>query len=182
MQNLAFAKSIVRNSNYADKKYSLAIIPFEAEGQISDSEVIALTDRFRAELEQTRLFEILSWEQLQRALENSNIDATTCSMVKCAVEAGRAAQTKLSAAGIVKKLRSGYFIEMKIIHVKSEKVVETVSDNFEGSFIELVEHISTVTQRLVGASQAETSPNKVESVVMNEPQENLEPFDEFYAG
>lgn len=138
-------------------KYSLAVLELEGSGRVSSADAGDLSDRLREELRRGGVFQVMDKSALKNALAGRGMNMAGCSAKECAVQAGRVAGTKLIIAGSVSKVGPMYFIQAQLIHVKTGEVVESVSEDFDGEFDALLNHMAVVARKLSGQGSSTTS-------------------------
>ena len=147
---LLFSQELLYAIEIQKQKYTLAVLPFEAQDRVSDSQALQLGDVLASELAQYDIFRVKNLNQTNQVLEANDIDPLKCSTKICAIEAGKILGTRLVAKGTVRKAGPLYFLEVSIIHVFSGKTVQYVKDEFQGNFGQLKNHMKVVAQKLVG--------------------------------
>lgn len=160
LQDLAYAGPESLPSDAESRVYSLAVLDLEPGGRISVADAGKITDRLRQELQATGLFELMSEDQIVSGLSSSTLLETGCSTTECAVEAGKLLGVKLVANGTINKIGPLYFVEVRLVHVKSGQVVQTVKEEIDGDFKKLEASIPAVTKRLVGYASANATANQ----------------------
>jgi TolB-like protein len=168
-------------------KYSLAVLELEGAGRVSSADAGDLTERLREELQRAGIFQVQDKAALKTALASRNLSLVGCTTKECAVQIGRAAGTKLVVTGSVSKVGPLYFIQAQLVHVKSGEIVESVSEDFDGEFAALKDHMAVIARKLSGqALSANTRPGAMtesetrqETAKENAALENAE--DEFSA-
>lgn len=135
-------------------KYSLAVLELEGSGRVSSSDAADLTERLHEELQRAGIFQVVEKSALKSALASRNLSAVGCTTKECAVQAGRAAGSKLVVVGSVSKVGPMYFIQAQLLHVKSGEIVESVSEDFDGEFNALKEHMTVVARKLAGQNSS----------------------------
>lgn len=134
-------------------KYSLAVLELEGSGRVSSSEASDLTERLREELQRAGIFQVLDKSALKNALAAKSLSTVGCTTKECAAQIGRAAGAKLVINGSVSKVGPLYFVQAQLVHVKSGAIVESVSQDFDGDFDALQEHMAVVARKLSGQAQ-----------------------------
>ena len=132
------------------KQYTIAILPLEAQGNLNSAETTALSNRLAQEFNGWSTFTVMSQAEVDQALLNYGIMASNCSSVDCGLRAGKTLGVDLVANGTVRSDGFAYYTDMRIIHVKSGKVVKTYQDTFDGSFADFENHMAYVAAKLVG--------------------------------
>ena len=154
LQDVVAAGPRVNEPASAGAKYSLAVLELESSGSISSSDASGLTERLRSEFGGAGIFEVMSKSQLETALQAAGLSMMGCSTQDCAMQAGRAAATKLVTFGSVSKTGSSYDLQIKMVHVKSGQVVQSVRESFNGDYNALEAHMAAVARKLMGTSSA----------------------------
>lgn len=161
-------------------KYTLAVLELEGSGRVSSADAADLTARLHEELQRAGIFQVLDKSVLKTTLASRNLSLAGCTTKECAMQIGRAAGAKLVVNGSVSKVGPMYFIQVQLVHVKSGEIVESVSEDFDGEFDALKEHMAVVARKLSGQSQSgaarmaapsvpqETAPSVIENNAANE--------------
>ncbi|MEK7729248.1 MAG: DUF2380 domain-containing protein [candidate division KSB1 bacterium] len=134
-------------------KYSLAVLELEGSGRVSSADAGDLTEHLREELQRAGIFQVMEKSALKNALAGRNLSLAGCTTKECAVQIGRAAGAKLVVNGSVSKVGPLYFMQLQLVHVKSGEIVESVSEDFDGEFEALKEHMAVVARKLSGQAQ-----------------------------
>lgn len=148
------------------QQYTLALLPLEAGARMSEADALRLTRQLHAELEKFNIFIMSDLASTVRVLQNANLSAAGCGTPECAVQAGQLLRTRLIANGNVKKVGPLFFIEVRIVHVASGQIVQSLDDEFEGSLNDFVKYMRVVAGKLVGMQPGTVSavgaPQKAE--------------------
>ena len=135
-------------------KYTLAVLELEGSGRVSSADAADLTARLHEELQRAGIFQVLDKSVLKTTLASRNLSLAGCTTKECAMQTGRAAGAKLVVNGSVSKVGPMYFIQVQLVHVKSGEIVESVSEDFDGEFDALKEHMAVVARKLSGQTQS----------------------------
>jgi TolB-like protein len=140
----------------ADKRaqYTLAVLMFDTNGRLSDSEAALLTERLQSELQRTGVFELMDRASVAATLARVSFSEVGCSDLDCAVQAGRNLGAQVVVNGSVRKSGSLYFIDVNMVHVGSGQAVNSIKEDFEGDFNRLKNYMATVARKLVGVPTA----------------------------
>lgn len=133
-------------------QYTLAVLPLEASGRISEEEGAALTSRLAAELAATGIFAVTDQNIVESTLQTAGLLGSGCSSADCGAQAGKLLSAQLVVNGSVRKVGQMYFIEAQMIHSNSGQVVQKVSEDFDGDFERLLNFMAPVARKLVGKS------------------------------
>lgn len=149
-------------------KYSLAVLELEGAGRVSSADAGDLTERLREELQRAGIFQVLDKGALKNALAAKNLGTVGCSTKECAAQIGRAAGAKLVVNGSISKVGPLYFVQAQLVHTKSGAIVESVSQDFDGDFDALKEHMAVVARKLSGQMQGANAAGMGAANGMNE--------------
>ena len=138
----------------AGATYALAVLELEGSGSVSSSETRRLSERLRSEFGGAGIFEVISASQLETAMQAAGLSMTGCSTRECALQAGRAAASKLVTFGTIDRAGALYEIQVQMLHVKSGQTVQSVRESFDGDFEALEAHMASVARKLMGPSAA----------------------------
>jgi TolB-like protein len=148
LQDLAFAGKRTQ--------YTLAVLLFDSNGRLTDSETTMLTERLQTELQKTGVFELMDRRMIESALQRVSFSEVGCSDLDCAVQAGRNLGAQVVVNGSVRRSGSLYFLDVNMVHVGSGQAVNSVKEDFDGDFDRLKAYMATVARKLIGAPAANT--------------------------
>ncbi len=160
------ANILLQDAVWAETKrsqYTLAVLLFDTNGRLSESEATMLTDRLQYELQKTGVFELMDRITIEETFQRVNFSEAGCSDLDCAVQAGRNLGAQVVVNGSVRKVGSVYFIDVHMIHVGSGQAVNSVKEDFDGDFDRLRGHMATVARKLIGAQGAMQSVSRQEA-------------------
>lgn len=136
---------------FQSPKYTLAVIPFSIKGRISGDYSALLAERLQQELIRTNMFSVRDLTSTQNTLRNNGIIPSNCSSIECGQQAGRALGVRLIANGEVSRVGSRIILDIRIMHVASGNVVQSVREQFyDGSIDAVLNDMSAVSAKLVG--------------------------------
>ena len=153
-------------------KYSLAVLELEGSGRVSSAEASDLTQRLREELQRAGIFQVMDKTALKNTLAGKNLSLLGCSTKECAAQIGRAAGAKLVITGSVSKVGPLYFVQAQLVHTKSGAIVESVSEDFDGGFDALKEHMTVVARKLSGQAQGANALGEANESFANQSSMN----------
>ena len=101
-------------------KTSIAVLDFEAKGNVQDDEASIISDRVRTELFKTGQYRILERSNMLSILKEQGFQQSqsNCQGVDCSVEIGRLLAVKQIVTGSVSKLGSIYTLSLRIVDVE----------------------------------------------------------------
>jgi TolB-like protein len=143
LQDLAFAGKRTQ--------YTLAVLLFDSNGKLTDSETSMLTERLQVELQKAGVFELMDRATIESSLQRVSFSEVGCNDLDCAVQAGRNLGAQVVVNGSVRKSGSLFFIDVNMVHVGSGQAVNSVKEDFDGDFDRLKGYMATVARKLIGA-------------------------------
>ena len=162
----AFVSTIVlQDLAFADKRtqYTLAVLLFDSNGKLSESETSMLTERLQTELQKTGVFELMDRSTVESTLQRVSFSEVGCSDLDCAVQAGRNLGAQVVVNGSVRKVGSLFFLDVNMVHVGSGQSVNSVKEDFDGDFDRLKGYMATVARKLIGAQAGVQSVSRQEA-------------------
>lgn len=112
-------------------KMNVAVLNFDALG-LSESEVGAITDRFRSELVRTNRFIVIEREKMQAIFSEIGFQMTGCTSTECAVEAGKILNTQKIIIGKIGKVGRTYTTVISLIDIETGQIQFSSSRDFRG--------------------------------------------------
>lgn len=162
----AFVSTIVlQDLAFAGKRtqYTLAVLLFDSNGKLSESETSMLTERLQTELQKTGVFELMDRSTVESTLQRVSFSEVGCSDLDCAVQAGRNLGAQVVVNGSVRKVGSLFFLDVNMVHVGSGQSVNSVKEDFDGDFDRLKGYMATVARKLIGAQAGVQSVSREEA-------------------
>jgi len=136
----------------AQEKPTLAVLEFEGAG-ISESEVIALSNRLRTNMTQLGVYQVIERGLMLQILTEQDFQMTGCTTDECAVEVGRLLGAQFMLAGSIGKVGNTWTVEMRVIDVETGAVMRSASYDTQGSIdLVLTEGMSAAARRIAGAT------------------------------
>jgi len=175
----AFVSTItLQDLAFADKRtqYTLAVLLFDSNGKLSESETSMLTERLQIELQKTGVFELMDRSMVESTLQRVSFSEVGCSDLDCAVQAGRNLGAQVVVNGSVRKVGSMYFLDVNMVHVGSGQSVNSVKEDFDGDFDRLKSYMATVARKLIGAQAGVQSVSRQEAAEPTSDDYNNEPI------
>ena len=130
---------------YAQKK-KIAVLKFDA-ANISEAEVLILTDRLRTELIQLGAYNVLERGVMEMLLEEQGFQQTGCVSTECVVEAGKMIGVEQIIAGSIGKIGTIYTVSARIVDVGTGEITDPQSLDCRCS----IETLLTVSMAKVAA-------------------------------
>lgn len=143
--------SITVDQNYPQYESTVAILTFDARQGISSDEALLLTDRFAAELDRTRAYQLVPRSRMKEIMEFQAY-SLACSSVECAVEAGQHLGVEYMIYGSIGRIGSMYTINVYIAGVEQATVVAGATADYDGRIEKLLtEGMSDAVDKLMQA-------------------------------
>lgn len=109
-------------------KKSLAILSMDSENKTLSPQKAG--DLLRIEAEKLGLYEIMDKYDVKYLVEQNNINVDNCFGKICLVGAGNALQTETMLTGSIEEFVDGITITLRLIDVKKEQIVKTVTREY----------------------------------------------------
>lgn len=177
------------NDSFGQKdaeRYSLAVLNFKMDGSsLYYSDVRFITGEFINELVQAKLFHTMSQMDMERGLINKNIDPNAnCNEIKCALKAAAALGVQLVIIGSLVEEDNKFKLEVKMLHVVSQKVVKIQNAEFDNNLSRIYYNLPGFASDFLGIrrkdevrQEEQTLPVEKKAV---EPDEKYElPYTDF---
>lgn len=129
---------------------TIAILDFEGIG-VSSQEARVLTNRLGTHMVQLGRYQVIERGQMEQILTEQDFQLTGCTSNECAVEIGQLIGARQMLAGSFGKLGTVYTIDMRIIDVRTGRILRTTSYDIEGSINRLLsEGLAEAVKRIAG--------------------------------
>jgi TolB-like protein len=129
------------------EKITVAVFDFEAKN-INQETADAATDLLRTELFNTGRFQVAERDQIRKVLDEQNFQMSGLTDVEDAVEIGRLLNVRAIMVGSVNRLGSTYFINMRLISVRTGMVGLAESIKCTGGEEKLPDAISDLARKI----------------------------------
>ncbi len=129
----------------------VAVNALEGRG-IDVNEAATLTDVLRVKLMKTKKYEVMERGQMETILQEQAFQQSgACTDQECIVEMGQILGIEQIIAGSIGKVGSAYSINVRIISVKTGKILNSVSHSYTGPIENLLTtEIAVVANKLCG--------------------------------
>ena len=101
---------------------TLAVGSFESQG-VSASDAAVVSDLFRNEMVQGRVFKVVEKANMERVLQEQAFQQTGCTTSECAVKLGKILNVRYLVLGSFGKLVGQYVINVRVVDVETAAVV-----------------------------------------------------------
>ncbi|MFC1618796.1 DUF2380 domain-containing protein [Candidatus Neomarinimicrobiota bacterium] len=143
----------------------VAILDFEANG-ISQTEVIALTDRLRNELFRLGEFEVVERGLMEDILAEQDFQMSGCTSNECLVEVGRLIGAQQVIGGRISKIGTMFTVSARMVAVETGKVLAVSDYDLRGGLEEmLTTGMAQVAMIIVGGEEVDLSEGPITEVV-----------------
>lgn len=120
-------------------KKNIAVIGFEGLN-ISNNELIILSDRFTSEIVKLDNFNVLERNQIEYILLEQQFSQTGCVSSECAVQVGQLLGVEEILLGKIGMLEDIYVVTIKLIDVAKGKIVKQESIEIRGELYHVIKH------------------------------------------
>ncbi|MCB0834707.1 MAG: DUF2380 domain-containing protein [Bacteroidetes bacterium] len=135
-----------------------AVLDFRAQTMIKADELVALSNKFRTSLAQTKQFTLLERADMENILKEQDFSMTDmCNTAECAVEVGQLLAAEKMITGDLGKVGDTYTVTVRIIDVSTGKVERTASQEYKGETEGLIKAFDVLAQKLTGIYKANTT-------------------------
>ena len=137
---------------------NVAVIDFTGK-KISDDEASMITDLFRGQLVEAKIFSVLDRNNMKRILEEQAFQQTGCTDSACAIKIGQLLNMHYIIVGSVMKLGNTYVLSVDMINVETGKIEQ--SKQASGETIDQMIKACMETARAISGikSSSDTNPS-----------------------
>ncbi|MBD3421540.1 MAG: hypothetical protein GF398_15585 [Chitinivibrionales bacterium] len=134
----------------------IAVLNLKNTSGIKDGEADVLSDRFRNELFNTRLVQVMERDQMQAILKEQGFQHSgVCSDEGCMVEMGQVLGVQKIVTGSIGKLGSLYMMNIRQVSVATGKIEKVVSKDIKGDIEDVVAMLSVIAWELTAGKAPE---------------------------
>lgn len=139
------------NLSAQEKKVTAAVLDFRTHTIMMKEEVVALTNKFRVSLEETKKFTLLERSDMEAILKEQDFSLSdVCNTAECAVQVGQLLAAEKIITGDLGKVGQSYTVTVRIIDVSTGKVEQTASEEYKGASEGLIKTFDILAQKLTG--------------------------------
>jgi len=151
-----------------ESRKTLGILNFESTNitQISQTDAKTLTNRLHTELSKMGRFQVVEMQKVEEILKEQGLQQSgACATDQCVAEVGNLLGVEWMLTGYIGYIGSTYSIDVRIIEVKTRKIVETAFENYRGRSEGLLDVMRSIASKLSfpTASQAPVGAIRVSS-------------------
>ena len=150
---------IKRGGEGVSEKITVAVLDFDPRG-ISTLEAQTLTDRFAAELNNTKQVILVDRRAMNEVLDEQGFEAQGCTSEECAAEVGALLGVKYMVNGSVGKIGDTFTIDAKMFFVATGVAERTRSKTYAGPVDGLITEIELLAWDLMELDPPRRLTNK----------------------
>jgi len=108
------------------RKFSVAVLDFDARAGLSAGEAASLSDIFQGALVESGEFIVVDRNRIKAILQEQGFQQSeACSQVECIVEAGRILKVEKMFAGTIGKIGRMFTVNVQVIDVATAQILDT---------------------------------------------------------
>lgn len=115
----------------------IAVLDFEANG-ISQTEVIALTDRLRNELFRQGKFDVVERGLMEDILLEQDFQLSGCTTDECLVEVGQLIGARQIVGGRISRIENFFTVSARMVDVETGRILKVSDYDLQGDFGEML--------------------------------------------
>jgi len=143
-----FLTFFISITNAQERQKTVGILNLEPSG-ISAEEARTLTNRLHSELSKTRRYRVVEMSAVEDILREQGLQQSgACTRDECVAEVGNLLNAEWMLAGGIGRIGGTFSVDLRMIEVKSRKIVITVSETYRGQQEGLLEVMRTVATKL----------------------------------
>jgi hypothetical protein len=150
-------------------RMNIAVIDLDPTG-ISLRDAQFLSDRLRAELFETGVFQVIEREKMDAILHEQGFQNAGCTSVECAVEIGQLLNVNKMIAGSIGRIEEIYSINLRVINVETGAIVKTATKDYEGKLSAVLTKVIPEVANILAADIVE--PTKTKANILSIKKEN----------
>jgi curli biogenesis system outer membrane secretion channel CsgG len=131
-------------------KTNIAVINMKNTSGVTSGEIEVISDRLRGELFNTGKVNVMERDQMQEILKEQGFQQSgACTNEACMVEMGQLLGVEQLITGSLGKVGSMFLVNLRVIDVKTAKIVKVVSVDIKGDLEEVVSQLPGISSQLV---------------------------------
>ncbi len=99
---------------------------------ISNSDIIALTNRLQSEVVKLGKYIVLEREKMKEILKEQGFQLTGCTTSECMIEAGKLLSVEFIIGGSISKIGEIYSIELRVINIETGEIIASITEDIRG--------------------------------------------------
>lgn len=179
-----FLLFLISISNSQERLKTVGILNLESSG-ISADEARTLTNRLHTELSRTNKYRVVEMAVVEDILRQQGLQQSgACTRDECVAEVGNLLEAEWMLTGGVGRIGGTFSVDVRMIEVKTRKIVMTVSETYRGQQEGLLDVMRTVATKLsypgggmptLGAMRVMSEPDGVQ-ILLNEKEVGTAPI------
>ncbi len=156
-------------------KPNIAVINLKNSAGVATGESELISDRLRGDLFNTGKVNVMERDQMQEILKEQGFQASgACNDESCLVQMGQLLGVQSLVTGSLGKVGSMFLVNVRMIDVKTAKIVKVVSVDIRGEIEDVVGKLKDIAEQLVSSAPAvKKAPEPLVQAKAEEP--NVEP-------
>jgi TolB-like protein len=144
-------------------KTNVAVINMKNASGVTSGEIEVISDRLRGELFNTGKVNVMERDQMQEILKEQGFQQSgACTNEACMVEMGQLLGVEQLVTGSLGKVGSMFLVNLRVIDVKTAKIIKVVSVDIKGDIEEVVSALPGIASQLVGPALPGQQPVAIE--------------------
>ncbi len=153
-------------------KTNIAVINMKNTSGVTSGEIEVISDRLRGELFNTGKVNVMERDQMQEILKEQGFQQSgACTNEACMVEMGQLLGVEQLITGSLGKVGSMFLVNLRVIDVKTAKIVKVVSVDIKGDLEEVVSQLPGIASQLVAPVVQNEQPVALEKKEEEKPAE-----------
>ncbi len=145
-------------------KTNIAVINMKNTSGVTSGEIEVISDRLRGELFNTGKVNVMERDQMQEILKEQGFQQSgACTNEACMVEMGQLLGVEQLITGSLGKVGSMFLVNLRVIDVKTAKIVKVVSVDIKGELEEVVSQLPGIASQLVAPVTQNEKPVALEN-------------------
>ena len=155
-------------------KTNVAVINMKNASGVTTGEIEVISDRLRGELFNTGKVNVMERDQMQEILKEQGFQQSgACTNEACMVEIGQLLGVEQLVTGSLGKVGSMFLVNLRVIDVKTAKIMKVVSVDIKGDIEEVVGELPGIASQLVGQTAPAVQAKPIEKKTEEKPVERV---------
>ena len=125
-------------------RMNIAITNFVAQDPISPGEAAFVTEFFRGEIVNSKLFRVVEKQNMEQILAEQGFQQTGCTTQECVIQMGKILNVQRMVTGIFGKLMNKFFITINVVDIQTAEIVYSDKESLTDA-----EQIESAVNRIV---------------------------------
>jgi len=151
-------------------KMNIAALNLKNSAGVAAGESELISDRLRGDLFNTGRVNVMERDQMQEVLKEQGFQASgACTDEACLVQMGQLLGVQALVTGSIGKVGSMFMVNVRMIDVKTAKIVKVVSVDVRGEIEDVVGKLKDIAEQLVSAAPEAKKPARTLNEKKEEP-------------